>query len=228
MRQVDVMSAERQSPSISAEVLAALLADPAEKDEALRELRLLKSGESVSTVSFRTIFERVRRLCRKGETVSNGLRRWQGGLSETAIYDLALQSYDAAIALLPVAWCLATHRIVSGPEPTPFQRRMVSRGDIYQIGIARVVMLELTTRSVQQHLRVAWTRFSAPQGKDVSVLVADIETWSRNNPFRAGRTDSRLWVALDWLYQLRLTDETGLTAKGAQTLKRSLNVLGKP
>jgi hypothetical protein len=245
MRQVDVMSAARQSPSISAEVLAALLADPTEKDEVLRKLRLLKSGETTSTVSFRTIYERVQRLCRKGETFSNGLRRWDGGLSETAIYDLALQSHEAAIALLPVAWCLAAHRIVSAPEPTAFRRRMLSRGDIYQIGIARVVMpkvdecirqdrslqevmLELTTRSVQQHLRVAWTRFSAPQGKDVSVLVADMETWSRNNPFRAGRTDSRLWVALDWLYQLRLTDETGLTAKGAQTLKRSLNVLGKP
>ena len=93
MREVDVMSAERQSPSISAEVLAALLADPTEKDEVLRDLHILKAGESVSTVSFRTVFERVRRLCRKEETVSHGVRRWQGGLSETAIYDLALQSH---------------------------------------------------------------------------------------------------------------------------------------
>jgi hypothetical protein len=156
-----------------------------------------------------------------------------------------LKSHDAAIVLLPVAWCLALERLVPVPEPTLFQRNMLSRGGIYQIGIASVampkvdeficldrslseVMVELTTRTVQQHLRVAWSRFSAPQGKDVSVLVADMETWSRNNPFRAGRTDSRLWVALDWLYQLRLTDETGLTAKGAQTLKRSLNALGKP
>jgi hypothetical protein len=89
-------------------------------------------------------------------------------------------------------------------------------------------MVELTTRTAQQHLRVAWSRFSAQRGKDVSVLVADVETWSRNNPFRAGRTDSRLRVALNWLQQLRLTDENGVTAKGAQTLKRCLGVLGKP
>jgi hypothetical protein len=244
MRMVDTMAAQRQSPAISAEVLAALLADTTEHDEVLRKLRVLRPEESVSTVSFRSIRDRVRKLCRKGEAVSNGLRRWQGGLSETAIYELALQSHEAAIALLPVAWCLVTERVAQSSEQSAFQRRMVGRGDIYQIGIARVVspkveefvrldrslsqvMLELTTRSVQQHLRVAWTRFSVPQGKDVSVLVSDMESWSRNNQFRAGRTDSRLWVAINWLNQLGLTNESGLTAKGVQTLERSITVLGQ-
>jgi hypothetical protein len=131
------------------------------------------------------------------------------------------------------------------PEPTPFQRKLLARGGIYQIGLSSVVlpkvdefiqldrslsevMVELTTRTVQQHLRVAWSRFSTPQGKDVSVLVADVETWSRNNPVRAGRTDPRLRVALNWLQQLLLTDEGGLTEKGALILKRCLTVLGKP
>jgi hypothetical protein len=245
MRRVDIMSADRQSPAISAEVLAALVAEPAEKDEVLRELRILKSGESVSTVSFRTVRDRVQRLCRKQDHVANGLRRWNGGLSETVLYDLALESHDAAIALLPVAWCLAAERVVVVPEPTPFQRKLLARGGIYQIGLSSVVlpkvdefiqldrslsevMVELTRRTVQQHLRVAWSRFSTPQGKDVSVLVADVETWSRNNPFRAGRTDPRLRVALNWLQQLLLTDESGLTKKGAQILKRCVTVLGKP
>ncbi len=75
-------------------------------------------------------------------------------------------------------------------------------------------MAELITRTVQQHLRIAWTRFSLPQGKDVSVIVADMDTWSRNNGFRAGRTDSRLSVAISWLRQLGLTNEDGLTAAG--------------
>jgi hypothetical protein len=122
---------------------------------------------------------------------------------------------------------------------------LLARGGIYQIGLSSVVfpkvdefiqldrslsevMVELTTRTVQQHLRVAWSRFSAPQGKDVSVLVADVETWSRNNPFGAGRTDPRLRVSLSWLQQLLLTDESGLTKRGAQILKRCLTVLGKP
>lgn len=245
MRQIDRMSKDRQSPAVSTEVLSVLVSDPTEQDEVLRELRVLKDGESVSTVSFRTVRERVRRLCKKQEQAANGLKRWEGGLSETTLYDLALQSHDAAIALLPVAWCLASERVVAVPEPTPFQRMLLMRGGIYQVGIASIVvpkidefirldcsllevMVELTTRTVQQHLRVAWSRFSVQQNKDVSVLVADVETWSRNNPFRAGRTDSRLRVALNWLEQLRLTNEYGLTPKGAQILKRCLGVLGKP
>jgi hypothetical protein len=95
MRRVDIMSADRQSPAISAEVLAALVAEPAEKDEVLRELRILKSGESVSTVSFRTVRDRVQRLCRKQDEVANGLKRWNGGLSETVLYDLALECVSA-------------------------------------------------------------------------------------------------------------------------------------
>jgi hypothetical protein len=64
------------------------------------------------------------------------------------------------------------------------------------------VMAELVTRTVQQHVRVAWSRLATPQGKDVAVLIADLDTWARHNVFRAGRTDSRLWVAIGWLAQL--------------------------
>jgi hypothetical protein len=61
-------------------------------------------------------------------------------LSETVIYDLALESHDAAIALLPVAWCLASKRVLAVPEPTPFQRKLLARGGIYQIGLSSVVL----------------------------------------------------------------------------------------
>jgi hypothetical protein len=244
MEQVDRMSQARQSPALSAQVVAALMGEVSEKDEALRQSRLLRPGESVSTLAFRTLYERVRRRCRNQETVSNGLRRWSGGLSETDVYGLAVKSKDAALALLPVAWCLALHRVVSTPVASPLQKKLLEAGSIFQIGIEAVigpkieeflqddkslmeVMIELTERSVQQHLRIAWKRFSVPGGKDVSVLVADTEMWSRNNTFQAGRTNSRTWYALEWLYQLRLTDENGLTPKGDQTLKRSLHILGK-
>jgi hypothetical protein len=244
LREVDVMASARQSPALAAEVMASLMDDVTEKDDALRSVRLLKPGESVSSISFRTIHERIQRRCRHNESIGNGLRRWSGGLSETELYDVALKSDAAALALLPVAWSLASRRVISGPDPTPLQRTLLTTGSIYQMGIADIVlpkieeflrqdrsylhvMVELATRTVQQHLRVAWSRLSAPNGKDVSILVADMETWSRNKPFRAGRTDSRLWVALNWLEQLGLIDEDGLTTTGTQTLKRSLTLLGR-
>jgi hypothetical protein len=87
------------------------------------------------------------------------------------------------------------------------------------------VMAELLVRTVQQHLRVAWSRFAAPNGKDVSVLTADVETWARNNRFAAGRTESRLEVAISWLQQLALIDETGITPSGRRVLDRALATL---
>jgi hypothetical protein len=85
---------------------------------------------------------------------------------------------------------------------------------------------ELIVRTVQQHLRVTWQRF-ATQGQDVSVLVADLETWARNNVFRAGQTESRLGIAIGWLYQLGLIGEEGITADGKRILDRALGTLAK-
>jgi hypothetical protein len=141
--------------------------------------------------------------------------------------------------------CLAAERIA--PEMFNLSgqgRRILALGSLFQIGIedvilpkldafarerrtVREVMAELITRTVQQHLRVAWTRFSPPQGKDVSVLVAGHDTWARKNGFRAGRTDSRLWVAIDWLYQLGLVNDDGLTGRGERILDRSLATLNR-
>lgn len=242
MRRVDRDHAIRNAPALANEVVAALVASAPEKDDALRQFRILKKGETIEGLSFRTVLERVQDLSRKGRTVTDGLARWEGGLSETDLYQHAASSDDAAVALLPVAWCLALQRAEEAASGGREHSLSVT-GGIFQIGISDVirpkvtdfstqdrtyrnVMAELVMRTVQQHLRVAWKRFSTPRGKDVSVLIADIEAWSRNNGFRPGRTASRLSVAIDWLGQLSLTSENGLTKLGERTLQRSLDSLG--
>ena len=244
MRQVDRDHAIRNAPALANEVVAALVASAPEKDDALRHFRILKNGETVEGLSFRTVLERVQNLCSKGRTVNDGLARWEGGPSETDLYDHAASSDDAAVGLLPVAWCLALQRAPQEAADGAGRHDLSGTGKIFQIGIADVirpkvaefltqdrtyrdVMAELVMRTVQQHLRVAWKRFSTPRGKDVSVLIADTESWSRNNGFRPGRTASRLSVAIDWLAQLRLTSEDGLTKSGERTLERSLDALGR-
>ena len=243
MRHVDVVYALRRAPAFANDVVAVLAAAAPEKDDALREFRMLRKGETTESVSFRTVIDRVRTRCSKARTIANGLARWDGGLSETELYDYAGSSDDAAVALLPIAWCLALERVPEGSAHKTGRYVLPSVGEIYQIGIADVVrpkvkeyllqdrsyrdvMAELVLRTVQQHLRVAWSRFSAARGKDVSVLIADTEAWSRNNRFSAGRTASRLDVATDWLSQLRLTSEGGLTDTGEKKLTRSLGALG--
>lgn len=245
MRRVDRDAAARSAPALSIEVIAALVATAPEMEEALAEFRILKKGESVDQLSFRTAFERVHNRCRKNRTLSGGLARWDGGLSETELYDYAGSSDEAAVALLPVAWCLAGQRAPRDIVETGAGYALRDSGRLFQIGIDAVVrpkieaflkedrsyrdvMAELTLRTVQQHLRVAWKRFSTPNGKDVSVLISDTEAWSRNNAFRPGRTGSRLPMAIDWLKQLGLTSEDGLTKSGERVLKRSLDVLERP
>jgi hypothetical protein len=149
----------------------------------------------------------------------------------------------SAVALLPVAWCLASARVSDRRFPPSELRRVADRGEFARIGIRDVVMpkirefstkgasylevmAELIDRTVQQHLRIAWQRLSI-QGQDVSVLVADMESWSRNNQFNAGRSESRLGVAIGWLRQLGLIQEVGITTKGQAILDRSLATLSQ-
>lgn len=242
MGQVDRDHAVRNAPALANEVVAALVAAAPEKDGSLRSFGILKKDEAAEDLSFRVAFERINILCGKGRMIGAGLARWEGGLSESELYDYAGSSDDAAVALLPVAWCLASERVSQENAGQAGGYDLLGAGGIFQVGIGAVirpkieeflqqdrsyrnVMAELVMRSVQQHLRVAWKRFSMPRGKDVSVLIADTESWSRNNGFKSGRTASRLSVAIDWLAQLRLTSEDGLTKTGDQTLKRALHVL---
>jgi len=245
MRQIDIASAERDAPALASDVVATLLNETDEHNSLLRQLDLLSARETIKNMDFASLRERVHRACSDRETVNGGLRRWQGGMIETTIYEMALKAGASSAVILPVAWCLAAERIA--PEmfkATGEHRRILTLGSLFQIGIedvilpkldefagerrtVREVMAELITRTVQQHLRVAWTRFSPPQGKDVSVLVADHDTWARNNGFRAGRTDSRLSVAIDWLYQLGLVNDVGLTSRGERILDRSLAMLNR-
>ncbi|KMJ95066.1 MULTISPECIES: hypothetical protein [Bradyrhizobium] len=245
MRAVDAVWRARSAPALSSEVVASLSAAAPEKDEALGHFRILGKGETAEGLSFRTVYERVQEYCRKGRVEAGGVARWAGGLSETALYKHAQSSGDAAVALLPVAWCLASARAPLEDAAVARRSVLLDSGGPFQIGINAVirpkidefleddrsyrdVMAELVMRTVQQHLRVAWKRFSVPRGKDVSVLIADTEAWSRNNGFNPGRTGSRLPMAIDWLKQLDLTDKRGLTKSGARMLKRSLDTLGRP
>lgn len=244
MHQVDRDEARRNAPALVDEVIATLVTPSREKEDALRDFRILKPGKTLGEFTFRAAFERVAQRCSKGRAVTGGLSRWSGGLSETALYQHAELSDEAAVSLLPIAWCLALQRAPQEPGEKSQAHELSRIGGIFQIGIADViapkvmqylgqersyrdVMAELVMRTVQQHLRVTWKRFSAPRGKDVSVLIADAEAWSRNNGFRAGRIASRLNVAIDWLGQLGLTSTSGLTRLGDRMLERSLNALNR-
>ena len=243
MAEVDAGSARDGAPPSAAAVVGALLDATDEHNDVLRQFGLLGKNESVRRVSFNQIADRVTQLCADRETSKSGLVRWREGLFESDLYDATLQAGAASAALLPVAWCLCSHRVSPSPAgASAALRKLLSIGEMFQIGLQDVilpklqeyrqrnppfleVMSDLIVRTIQQHLRVAWSRFASPTGKDVSVLIADLESWTRNNGFAAGRTKSRLAVAIDWLQQLALINENGITASGERILDRALATL---
>jgi hypothetical protein len=180
MRQIDIASAERGAPALAADVVAALLNDTDEQNGMLRQIGLFTARDSIEKMDFASFQKRIKRACADGVSVSGGLRRWRSGLVETTVYGMALKAGAASAVLLPVAWCLAAERI--GPEmfkAVGENRRVLTLGSLFQIGIEDVVLpkleefsreartvrdviAELITRTVQQHLRVAWTRCIRP------------------------------------------------------------------
>src|SRR5258708_3273935 len=83
MRQLDRDHAIRNAPALANEMGAAPVASAPQKGDALRHFRILKKGETVEGLSFRTVLERVQNLCSKSRTVTDGLARWEGRLSQT-------------------------------------------------------------------------------------------------------------------------------------------------
>jgi hypothetical protein len=176
-------------------------------------------------------------------TELRGLNRWGGGLSEKLLFEKRswLQSPDG-LALLPVAWILAAHRL----EPCVLRRSSSAELDdiagAYRIGVGAVVIPEvakwrtastsvrevvawLIHRSVDQHLRIAWSRLAREPFKDVSLIHSDGEEWVYQRDFNPGRATSRLYQALNWLSQLGFLNANGLTTEGSALLDAGLTTL---
>lgn len=178
-----------------------------------------------------------------GSSEVRGLRRWSGGCREIDIASKSDWLYQpVGLALLPVAWILACHRMEPGViAQTPSfdidglagSSRMgiggvllpeVARWRTSQMTIREVVAW-LLKRSVDQHLRIAWSRLAREPHKDVSLLQSDGDEWILVKDFRPGRATSRLYQAVRWLGQLGLIDDSGLTTEGKARLSAGLATL---
>lgn len=146
------------------------------------------------------------------------------------------------LAALPYAWILVTRRL--GPSLGSGQSRHDIQGRLARarLGVGEVIAKEvdrwhnsseslreviawLTRRSVDQHLRIAWSRMWREPKKSVALLRADGELWTAVGAFEAGRASSRLDQAINWLGQLKLIDENGITTDGQIVLESRLKLL---
>lgn len=174
-----------------------------------------------------------------------GSRRWSGSLSESLLFEKAswLQAADG-LGLLPVSWILAARRLEPGIRGNQPGFEFDTQAGVYRIGVGAVVLpkvdawitssktiREVTAglghRSVDQHLRIAWSRLALEAYKDVGLIRSDGDDWVYQKDFYPGRAPSRIYQAINWLRQLSLIDETGITAAGSELLQSGLATLAK-
>lgn len=225
-------------------VIEALMERVEEHDSALRDLRLLSSGESVADLTFRALEDRLRsRLFVAG--AAPGVVRWSDSLVEPLLYRRALKSGAGALTLAVVAWVMAALRVGDAVREDKPEYRSLSHQGRRRQGMREVVLPELerfrredrplrdvaaemAVRTVQQHLQITWSRLQVDLKRDVALLTAEGSKWfARRKGFAAGRTASRIQQALGWLQQLKLIDANGITADGAIVLQRALVTLSK-
>lgn len=211
----------------------------------LQELGLLKNGEDFKRLSFGQLRDRIERATRPRQHESDALYRWTGALDELAlirIAEAARKRGTCAACFLPVAWVLSLCRSPVDSSLPDDSEDFLSHQGWARFGLRQVihpfvqkflkedqslvqVISDLTRLTVDQHLRIVWSRLAQDPLRDVAVLNADGELWGFRKDFKSGRTASRLRQALNWLQQLKLINDSGLTADGETVLKRALTAL---
>jgi hypothetical protein len=237
---------ERVDPHGSAiesdEVIKGLLGHVGDHSEALRDVGLVQIDESPLDLSFQQFYERVQNLAAEQRRQADGLCRWQSPLDELKLIKIVRTSGIGALALLPLAWLLAAERAAPEQANGDGVLDALSHQGWARIGLKQVVipairqflkeewtfqevMAALAHRSVDQHLRVSWSRLSQEPKRDVAVMTGDGQRWTFRKRFNSGRTLSRLDRAVAWIEQLGLLDETGLTPKGVSVLTKAVATL---
>lgn len=172
-----------------------------------------------------------------------GLRRWSGKLSEAWLFEKEawLQEGDG-LGLLPISWIVAARRLEPGIQGNNPGFELDTQAGVYRVGVGAVVLPEvnawstslktirevtawLVRRSVDQHLRIAWSRLAREPYKDVGLIRSDGDDWVYEKEFNPGRATSRLYQAINWLRQLNLLDDTGITTEGSELLHAGLATL---
>jgi hypothetical protein len=224
-------------------VIAPLMERVEEHDSALRDLNLLTSGESVVNLSFRSLADRLRSRFLVADA-STGISRWSNSLIEPLLYQRALNSGAGALSLAVVAWVMASLRVGNAVKEDKQKYSSLSYQGHRRLGMFEVVLPELKRfhredrplrdvaaemafRTVQQHLKITWSRLQIDQRRDVALLTAEGNKWFARNNFYAGRMASRIEQALRWLHHLKLIDPNGITKDGEIVLRRALTTLDK-
>jgi len=221
-------------------IISALLGDHINK--ALMKFSLVSDQEPFAAMRYRDLCSRVEAKIGEKNLV-RGVYRWKSDLDESAVINTVLKNQMASIGLLPVAWILCCLRVGEYDLKSFPDLEVLSRQGAARIGLKQVVLKQhdlwmeedptldqviawQIQRTVDQHLRIAWSRLFNDVNKDGALLTSDGGLWvQRGKRFSGSRTSSRLGFAINWASQLKLIDKDGLTEFGESILQRSHETL---
>jgi hypothetical protein len=240
--ETSILANAAEGPTSADEVFESLLQYGELFDDTLSDLGLISGNQSASDMTFNDLHKKVSEACKPSHTSDNGLRYWKGNLSEASLTRACLNTGPGALILLPVAYILACHRTQPMLENDDHDNEFLARRSWARVGLSDVVAptvqelqdqnpnlisaaLTLAHRSVDQHMRIAWSRAGNDLKRDVSVFTIEGDKWLPRKQFKGGQTISRLREVLGWLSQLNLMNDNGLTDQGERILERSLKSL---
>lgn len=242
LEEVNQKGGRDQIPFSPKSVIRSLLSNADDLLDALVRLGLAERDENVEDISVKDLVKRVKNATTTKRVLRNGLYRWEGDLTETAVIEAALSLSRGQSILVMVAWILVAQRVSKEIGSHNAQLASLSANEDRRVGVFEVVIrsvndwasddsslmeksAELMNFTIQQHLNIVWSRMATDLKKDVALLSVDEGKWkSRGKQIAAGRTVSRLDQAIGWMVQLGWIDENGITSTGRAYADRAYEI----
>ena len=242
---VKELKADSQRTSSRDQIINMVISNVTLMENELKSIGLIANSESYEKITFRDIYEKIKNAVQTESTFVEGLYRWANqSISEPELIDRIQSKNLGIVSLIPIVWLIAYFRLKDGIDKDSRTINLLSRGGWGRVGLKEVifpiikeweqkdplysqVVGELIGRTVDQHVRIAWSRMATDIKKDVSVLSVDGDKWKYKKDFVSGRTASRLTEATGWLRQLKLINNNGITSDGKEILKRGYASLNK-
>tara|TARA_Y100001970_G_C14209403_1_gene846018 strand:+ start:89 stop:1735 length:1647 start_codon:yes stop_codon:yes gene_type:complete len=226
-------------------IINEVINDSTSIEKELKTIGLLDNNETYEQLTILNIYNKINNSIKADSIWDQGIYRWGNNkLIEPELIKRFQTSDLGAIGLIPVVWLITYFRLKDGIDEDKTIIKLLSRGGWGRLGLKEVifpavedwknkdplysqVLGELIGRTVDQHMRIAWSRVATDINRDVSVISVDGDKWKYKKDFFGGRTASRLSEATGWLKQLKLLGDNGITNDGKEALKRGYNSLNE-
>lgn len=218
------------------------LVNAPEQGDLLRDFGLLNEGEDLLSLSLSDLNERISEVT--GDAHVNGGRLiWSNPICMERVVEAGIHRKDGSIAAALIGWLLALRMYRPTLDGDNSVWMNIARSGLGRLGLREVIapsvqhwledgtpavvaMAYLAQRTVEQHLRIVWSRRNNDGlHRDAARLVVDGDRWQYRAFFGGGRMDSRLRQAFGWMRALGLWNRDGVTPKGQEAHARILKTL---